>query len=417
MKLRFAPSPTGELHLGGLRTALFNYLLAKKHKGEMIIRIDDTDTSRCLPESTKNIISNLQWLNLMQNNEVFYQSKRLNIYQDAANHLVEKGRAYRCFCSKERLDELRIKQKESNKPTEYDGKCRSSTQTLGPHVIRLKATEGQDVVLLKSDNWPTYHLASCVDDHLMEITHVLRGQEWISSLQTHEQIYKMFNWKPPIFKHLPLLHDENGHKISKRNHSDLYTIESLKQKGYLAESLCNFCLLLSWSPKKILMTMDEMIQDINMDFLDSRAIVDLKRLDYIQKHHFERISQFFNPTQQELAKLLADKMDCTVSYAEQVLKLMSTRLSSVNQIEEKCRYFFYEPIFEPDANTQHCARSFLDNLEFNSVTEAVKNLDKKTIRYMVTGSRVGADLKKTLEILTKEVCEIRVRRYLSKFNL
>ena len=288
---RFAPSPTGFLHVGGLRTALFAYLFAKKHGGQFLLRIEDTDRERFVEGGIENILSSLAWAGIVPDSGVlldsdgvtikevgesgpYIQSKRLPIYKEYAAKLIESGHAYYCFCSKERLDELRERQQQNNQPPMYDGYCRDlpfeevkiKLEEDTAHVVRLRTPrEGvtafddiirgrvefenkliDDQVLVKSDGFPTYHLANVIDDHLMHITHVIRGEEWVPSTPKHVLLYQFFDWNVPTFAHLPLLVNEQKQKLSKR-HGDV-SVEDFKEKGYLPEALVNFVAFLGWNP-------------------------------------------------------------------------------------------------------------------------------------------------------------------------
>src|SRR3989339_1872219 len=290
IRTRFAPSPTGRLHVGGLRSALFNYLLAKKNQGNFLLRIEDTDQTRLMAGGIENILNSLVWAGIVPDEGVIYdsemkisqkggkgpyiQSERLSTYQKYAQELLKKCFAYYCFCTKDRLEEIRTVQECSKLPTGYDGHCRElNSEHVAeclkkgmPYVIRLRMPrEGvttftdlirggvtfkneliDDQVLIKADGFPTYHLAVVVDDHFMEISHVIRGEEWLHSTPKHIQLYKMFGWKQPQFAHLPLLVNEQKQKLSKR-HGDV-SVEDYQEKGYLPEALVNFVAFLGWNP-------------------------------------------------------------------------------------------------------------------------------------------------------------------------
>ncbi|MFQ3675613.1 MAG: glutamate--tRNA ligase [Endomicrobiia bacterium] len=277
IRVRFAPSPTGFLHIGGLRTALFNFLFAKHNNGTFILRIEDTDRTRYVEGAIENLISILNWVGidydegpfLDNNNSIvqkgsfgpYIQSQRLEIYQKYAQELIEKGYAYRCFCSPERLDFLKKQQMLSKQPPKYDKHCRNISREESEKLakeksftVRMKIPEEEikfkdiirgevsfqgtlidDQILLKSDKYPTYHLANVVDDHLMQISHVIRGEEWISSTPKHILLYKYFGWESPQFAHLPLLLNPDKSKLSKR--SGDVAVEDYKKEGYLPEAL------------------------------------------------------------------------------------------------------------------------------------------------------------------------------------
>ncbi|XP_060083166.1 probable glutamate--tRNA ligase, mitochondrial [Ylistrum balloti] len=275
VRVRFAPSPTGYLHLGSLRTALFNYCLAKSKGGVSILRIEDTDQSRKIEGATEEIIKVLDWAGLTPDEGPviggpygpYIQSERKQIYQDAVETLLQKGAAYLCFCTEKRLSLLRKEAYRRKEIPKYDNKCRNLTpdeieekKAQGiPWVVRLKVDnwnqswndvvyghiainhEEGDPVLLKADGYPTYHFANVVDDHHMKISHVLRGEEWQSSTPKHLVLYQAFGWDPPLFAHLPLILNANGTKLSKRQ-GDI-TVEYFKKKGYLPEVLLNYLTL------------------------------------------------------------------------------------------------------------------------------------------------------------------------------
>ena len=290
IKTRFAPSPTGFLHIGGLRSALFEYLFVKSKDGKFLLRIEDTDRERFVEGGIENFISSLHWAgieidegvdldesgNIIQkgDNGPYIQSERLEIYKEHINKLLDAEKVYYCFCTKERLSELRKRQELNKQPTGYDKHCRDFTKedvkkelaNKTPYVIRLKIPlDGctkfvdlvhdeicfennllEDQVLIKSDGYPTYHFAVVVDDHLMEITHIMRGQEWIPSTPKHVILYNYFGWESPKYIHLPLLVNEKKQKLSKR-HGDV-SVGDFKEKGYLPEAIVNFVAFLGWNP-------------------------------------------------------------------------------------------------------------------------------------------------------------------------
>ena len=281
-RLRFAPSPTGFLHIGGARTALFNWLIARQNNGKFILRIEDTDKERLVEGSVEQIMNSLKWLGMDWDEGPecggdygpYFQSKRLELYKKHVVALIKNGSAYYCFCSAERLDQMREEQKKQGFSTQYDQRCRELTESeineklnSGiPYVIRMKVpVEGSinfddlirgsvtipynnvdDQVLLKSDGYPTYHLANVVDDHYMKITLVLRGEEWLMSTPKHILLYDFFGWKPPVYAHLPLLLNSDRSKLSKRQ-GDV-SVSDYMRKGFLPEAVTNFIALLGWNP-------------------------------------------------------------------------------------------------------------------------------------------------------------------------
>lgn len=345
IRTRFAPSPTGELHVGGARTALFAYLFAKHNDGEFLLRIEDTDRERYVEGSIERIIQSLNWLGIIPQNICDYivQSQRKDIYIDHALQLVKSGHAYVCTCSKERLEELRAEQEKKGLPPQYDRKCREveseklkvkSWEDLPKgSVIRLAMPlEGEikfndlvrgevkfdlalqdDPVILKSDGFPTYHLASVVDDHEMKISHVIRAEEWLPSAPKHLILYKASGWKAPEFAHLPMILGPDRKKLSKRHGAT--SIMEYKKAGYLPEAFVNFMALLGWNPKndREEFTIEQLIREFNLDNVNvAPAVFDIDKLNhtnekYIQNRDIERfkieLAEFglTDPTEGEVA--------------------------------------------------------------------------------------------------------------------
>lgn len=388
VRVRFAPSPTGLLHIGGLRTALFNFLYARKHNGRFILRIEDTDRTRLVPGALENIVQTLHSFNIAADEGTYWnngvkergelgpyrQSQRLNLYSKHAGELIKKQQAYYCFCSPERLDQLRKNQEAAKLPPKYDKLClKLSKEEVDKklaagekHVIRLKVPSDQNIrftdlvhgeikistndiddqVLLKSDGFPTYHLANVVDDHLMQITHVIRGEEWIPSTPKHIMLYSAFGWESPQFAHLPLLLSKTKKKLSKRD-GDV-SVKDFLEKGYLPEALLNFVAFLGWNPKteKEIFTLDELIEEFSFDKVNkSGAILDLDKLDwinglYIRKMDmdelFERVKSFLPQAEQPKEFIL------------KILKLEQERLKKLSEIGERVMYFFSDPEYDAE---------------------------------------------------------------------
>jgi glutamyl-tRNA synthetase len=330
IRTRFAPSPTGYLHIGGLRTALYAYLFAKKNNGTFILRIEDTDQNRKVEGALENLIDTLKWAGLTYqegphkdgsqtgDHGPYIQSQRTEIYQEYVQKLIDNKTAYRCFCTKEELDEMREKQTARGQAPMYDRRChklpeseiKHNLEEGKPFVIRLKMPyevikfkdivrgnvqfDGKkidDQVLLKSDGFPTYHLANVVDDHLMEVTHVIRGEEWLSSTPKHIALYDAFGWEKPEFAHIPLLLNADRSKLSKRQ-GDV-AVEDYMKKGYLKEAINNFIVFLGWNPgageKREVFTLDELAEIFTLEKVHKAgAVFNLEKLDWFnwrwQKH-------------------------------------------------------------------------------------------------------------------------------------
>jgi glutamyl-tRNA synthetase len=273
---RFAPSPTGSPHIGGMRTALFAYLWAKHNKGRFLLRIEDTDRERLVPGAVEEIESAMKWLGLDFDDEIIYQSSRKEIHRKHAQKLVDEGKAYKCYCTKERLSELRATQQTNHIPTGYDKRCRNLSKeevenldkTKTPYVIRFAMPEtgyaewedavrgkmkveyaiSDDQVLIKSDGWPTYFLAAAVDDNEAGVTDIIRGEEWLPSTPKTIAIYEAFGWTVPRFAHMPVTLGKDGRKKMSKRDGDT-AIWDYKSKGYLPEAIINFLVLLGWNPK------------------------------------------------------------------------------------------------------------------------------------------------------------------------
>lgn len=317
---RFAPSPTGFLHVGGLRTALYNYIYAKKNKGKFLLRIEDTDQARKVEGAAENLQKMLQIFGLTPDNaQPIIQSQRLELYSQAAEKLIKEGKAYYCFCTKDRLEQLRQDQEKNKQAPRYDGRCKHlSTEEVSKkieagdqHVIRFIIPEsGQtkftdlvrgevsfdnqlidDQVIIKSDGFPTYHLASVVDDNDMKVTHVIRGEEWLSSTPKHILLYQSLGLKPPQYSHLPLLLNPDKSKLSKRQ-GDVATEDFLTQ-GYLPEALLNFILLLGWNPgtEQEIFSMKEMIKEFDLNKVNKAgAIFNTEKLDWLNGQYIRKMS-------------------------------------------------------------------------------------------------------------------------------
>jgi glutamyl-tRNA synthetase len=326
VRVRFAPSPTGALHPGSARTVLFNYLFARKHGGSFILRIEDTDQSRSDPASLDSILSGIRWLGLNwdEGPEMdgdfgpYFQSQRLDLYRQMVQRLIDAGDAYACFCTLERLEQLRQEQRRAGKPTRYDRRClglseaevKARIDAGEVPVIRMKIPDGQtvvrdlvrgdttfdnatqdDQVLLKSDGFPTYHLASVLDDHEMRISHVIRGDEWMASSAKHVLLYRMFGWEPPVFVHLPVVLGPDRAKLSKRHGAA--SILEFRDMGYLPEAMINFLAFLGWSPGtgEELFTLEQLIDAFELEKIqDSPAVFDQAKLDSVNGQHIRSLS-------------------------------------------------------------------------------------------------------------------------------
>lgn len=371
VRVRIAPSPTGEPHVGTAYIALFNLAMARKHGGQFILRIEDTDQDRSRPEWEREIMNGLRWLGLEWDEGPdkggpfgpYRQSERQAIYAEHAQTLIDRGAAYRCFCTKERLDALREQQKAAKQDPGYDRHCRgllaaeSSTRATSGEafVVRLAMpTEGQtvvqdglrgavtfenarvdDQVLLKSDGFPTYHLANVVDDHLMQITHVIRAEEWINSTPKHLVLYAGFGWDPPQFFHMPLLRNDDKSKISKRKNP--VSILDYKQRGFLPEAVRNYLAMMGWTMPdgRELFTTEEFFENFDMARISlGGPTFDLGKLAWLNgKYYREKLDDA------ALVKLVRETLFSDEAIAR-IVPLVKERIDTLEQFIPMTDYFF-----------------------------------------------------------------------------
>lgn len=384
VRVRFAPSPTGYLHVGGARTAIYNYFFAKATGGTFYLRIEDTDRKRYNEDALKDLMRDLKWLGLNWDegpgNEgdcgPYFQSERLDIYHREIQKLLDAGLAYYCFCSEERLNEIRAEQKKAGvAETGYDRHCRNIPREEAERriaagekaVIRFKIPESgvtgfddlvrghieyknellDDLVLVKRDGYPTYHFASVVDDHLMGTTHVLRGDEWISSTPKHVLLYKAFGWEAPVWCHLPVILDsKNGGKLSKRNGAA--SVGEFRELGYLPEALVNYLALLGWNPgdDREVMTLDEMIGAFKLENIHPTAVkFDMKKLQWMNMQHIHT-----TPNETLLAEMKSglEKLGIPVENEpaerlNEIVELLKPRAHFLKDLAEMSVYFFRAP--------------------------------------------------------------------------
>lgn len=393
IRTRFAPSPTGELHIGALRSALSSFLYAKKNDGKFLLRIEDTDQNRLVEGATERMIKALEWSGLkidegvvLEDGEIkeigemgpYTQSKRLDIYKKHVDQLIDEEKAYYCFCPPERLDEMRKEQQSRKEAPKYDRHCLSLSKEEveekikngEKHVVRFKIPEGRtvvkdlvygkievenetlgDIVILKSDGFPTYHLALIVDDHAMKISHVFRGAEWIASAPIHVLLYEAFGWEAPDFAHMPNILGQNKKKLSKREGS--VSVEDFRKQGYPAEAIINFIVLLGWNPKteKEIFSMEELREQYDIEKVNKAgAVFDTKRLDWISSQHikemntddlYKRSLPFLE--EKDFYKNAPEEYK-TQEYIKKVLTIEKERLENFNQVGENGQFFFADDI-------------------------------------------------------------------------
>lgn len=376
VRTRIAPSPTGYPHIGTMYQALFDYAFAKRHHGKFIIRIEDTDRERFVPDAEEKLYKAIDWFGLTEDEsprkdgefKPYVQSQRLAIYQEYAQKLIEKEHAYYCFCTKERLDEVRKQQQTEKKPLMYDKHCRNLSKAdvstelekKTPHVIRLAVPLDEkitvtdeirgeitfetqlidDQVLIKSDGFPTYHLAATVDDHLMLISHVVRGEEWLPSYPKHILLYRFFGWKHPLFFHTSALRNPDHSKLSKRQgHTN---VTWYQEKGYLPQAILNYIALLGWShpEEKEIFSLEEFIQLFDLhDLKPIGPVFDVEKLTWMNGEYIRMMNnqelknallKFFEQTENKALTGYFTQHD--EKFIDAVLSLVKTRIKTLKDI-------------------------------------------------------------------------------------
>ena len=478
-RVRFAPSPTGYLHVGGLRTALYNYLFAKNKNGKFILRVEDTDRNRYVEGAIENLISTLKWVGLEFNEGPrkegqygpYLQSQRLDLYKNLAGELIKNKKAYYCFCTPERLNQLRENQKNSGLQPKYDKHClhlgqKEIEDNLNkniPHVVRMNIEAGQtvlindiirgsvefntgvidDQVLIKSDGYPTYHLANVIDDHSMKITHVIRGEEWLSSTPKHILLYDFFGWEKPLFAHLPLLLNPDKTKLSKRQ-GDV-AVEDYRQKGYLKEALLNFVALLGWNAgdDKEFYSMAELIESFSLERVNkSGAVFDIEKLNWLNAEHLRKmpVEKIISLLREEISVSRFKNESFTDEYLSEVISAMLERVSFVKEILVNGNYFFEDPA-EYDETTvkkrwkedsaEHLKKLVEEFSKLNSPTrenyeEALRKTSEELnvgtgklihpVRLAVSGVGGGPGVFEILDIIGKEKTISRLESAIKKLG-
>ncbi|MGE4583787.1 MAG: glutamate--tRNA ligase [Sphaerochaeta sp.] len=485
VRVRYAPSPTGLQHIGGVRTALFNYFFARANGGKFILRVEDTDRERYSDESLQDLYDTLSWLGITWDEGPvvggpfgpYVQSERFALYRQYAEQLVRDGKAYYCYCTPERLEALRVKQQaEKSEQQGYDRHCRHLTEEMRfeyekagiKPVIRLKVpTEGKttfhdvlmgditrrnrdvspDPVLLKSDGFPTYHLANVIDDHMMGITHIMRAQEWIPSGPLHILLYEAFGWEPPLYCHLPMVMGKDGQKLSKRHGST--SVRDFRSKGYLPEALMNYVSLVGWSydGQREFFSKDDLEHLFCLEKINKApGVFDYKKLDwfngqYIRQKSDEELAQLLLPYLEDAGFLPSE---LSASQQEKLMRLTSVvkeRLKVLGDVVELSRFLFEEPMYE-DVNlfaakgvqlsdalealekAYAILRDGLDRkLEHaaieQSLTELATQLNLKVngvfmpIRVALTGSTVSLPLFDSINLLGQDATCARIENALA----
>ena len=475
VRVRFAPSPTGYPHLGNVRTALFNWVFARHNNGTFILRIEDTDVARLVEGAADVVLQSLRWLGLDWDEGPYFQSQRLELYRGVAEQLLKQELAYHCYCSPQRLESMRQEQMKRKQPPGYDRHCRYLTREQRAEieasgitpVVRFKSPlEGQtsfndllrgqivfenatldDFVLLKSDGYPTYHLANIVDDHLMEISHVLRADEWLSSTPRHVLLYQALGWQPPQFAHLPMILGPDRSKLSKRHGAT--AISEYREQGYLPEAMFNFLALLGWAldDKTELLTREEIIRHFSLERISRTAAVFNKdKLDwmngvYLRGLSLEEFTKRAIPfLERDLPAEVSRPLD--IGYIRQIGPLIQERARTLAEVPQLSDFFFVDEL-EYDTRlllgkiekaeamkSLQASVAKMDGLkDWNAASlEAVfrplaDELKLKTsvffglLRVAITGRTAAPPLFQTMEVLGKERCLKRLKTALDKLQL
>lgn len=468
-RVRFAPSPTGHLHIGGARSALFNFLYAKKHNGKFILRFEDTDQNRNVEQAEEKMLESLKWLGIMWDegpvvggpHGPYRSSERLGLYQPFVDQLVEKGQAYRCYCSPEELEAERQALMDKGETPRYLGKCRKLTKDEEDQycnegrkpVVRFRVPVGEiitimdkvrgrvsfesdgigDFVIIKSDGMPTYNLAVTIDDHLMEITDVIRGEEHLSNTPRQVLIYKALQFNIPTFAHVSLILGKDRQKMSKRDESVIQFVEQYRELGFLPDSLVNFLALLGWSPEgeREIFSLEELIQEFSMERVAKNpAVFDPEKLNWMNNHYLKEadldiVTEMALPHLQKAGYIPEQLDEEQVEWVRGLVGLYVERTDYAAQFPNLVTIFFDEQVTFDDEAEQvlkeeqvpQVIEEFIKQLEQleeyepNGIQGVFKAVQKQTgikgkqlfmpIRVATTGVLHGPDLNQSLWLLGK----------------
>lgn len=469
VRVRYAPSPTGEPHVGNIRTAIFNWLFARHHGGAFIVRIEDTDQARKVEGATGLLLDALRWLGLDWDEGPdiggpcgpYVQSERLGLYHRVAQELIDLGAAYRCYCSPERLEQMRQEQARLKQPPGYDRRCRDLTDAQRreleaqgtPSVIRFKMpTDGttvvrdvirgevsfenrliDDFVVIKSDGFPTYHLAALVDDHYMGITHVMRAEEWLPSTPRHLQMYRVLGWEPPQFAHLPIILAPDRSKLSKRHGAT--SILEYRRMGYLPQAMLNFLALLGWSldDKTEIISREDLVRHFSLERVGKAgAIFNIEKLNWMNGQYIRQMGQ------QALADALLDYWRSFPppeiprlpdrDYLARIVPLIQERMKTLADAAQLVPFFFKDRVeydtaelVQKGMDTEGTRRALesalsrlarLDAFDAQTIEPSLRALTEElgvkpgqlfgALRVATTGLKVAPPLFQTMEVLGRE---------------
>lgn len=418
VRTRFAPSPTGYLHIGSARTALFNWLYARKHSGEYVLRIEDTDKERSKEEFTQDILNSLSWLGINSDIEPVFQSKRSDLYQTAIQKLLDEGKAYKCYCTKERLDALREEQIKNKQKARYDGTCRDldhNHDSMQASVVRLKNpqqgsvqihdevrgevsvqnSELDDLILARSDGSATYHLTVVVDDIDMEISHVIRGDDHLNNTFRQSNIFAALGKQAPVYAHIPLIHGTDGKRLSKRHGA--VSVNQYHQDGFLSAGLLNYLVRLGWSHgDQELFSLDEMIQNFSLDCVQaSPATFDVDKLLWVNQQHMKNVS---GAEIKDVLKNYFISHEFTCDEQPNLIELYDALKDRSKTLHELCQSseFLYQNIEEYDSKAvkKNFTQDKINVLqELKTRLSAIKNWKTENIHAQIKSTADSMDLK------------------------
>lgn len=483
VRVRFAPSPTGSPHIGNIRTAVYDWLFRQRHGGSFVVRIEDTDRARFVPTSLDELLDSLRWLGLQWDEGPeaggeygpYFQSERLVHYDKLVKQLIEQGDAYYCFCTSERLGEMRKAQEAAKLPTGYDRAClgcskddvqRKLDEGI-PAVVRFRVPQDgttsfhdvvrgeitfenrllDDFVLLKSDGFPTYQFANVVDDHLMEITHIIRGEEWISSTPKHVLIYQAFGWTPPVFAHPPLIFGADRTKLSKRHGAVAFL--DYKERGFLPEAMLNYLTTLGWSDgtDQEVFSREELIEKFTLEGIVNHPVIfDMQKLEwmngvYIRAADMGHITELCLPYLQKADLLPANPTPAEMEYASSVIALEKDKLKVLSDVADLTRFFFEdEPEYDEKGVGKWLSKdhvpmllgklmdklSALPDFSIESIDAVIREVGEEMemsggqvihpTRMAVTGRTVGPGLFETISVLGQARVVARIKRTLEMLS-
>lgn len=484
VRVRYAPSPTGHLHIGGARSALFNYLFARKNQGKFIIRIEDTDQKRNVEQAAEKQLAGLKWLGMEWDESIdkdggygpYRSMDRLDLYQPYIDQLLEEGKAYYCYCTEEELEAEREEQRKRGEMPRYTGKCRTlddeakkafELQGRTP-TIRFRVPDHRqyvvrdlirgtvtfdsdgigDFVIVKKDGIPTYNFAVTVDDHLMKISHVIRGEEHLSNTPRQLMIYEALAWEAPEFAHVSLILNQDRQKMSKRDESIIQFVEQYRDLGYLPEAIVNFLVLLGWSPEgeEEIFSKEELIQLFSLERVSkSPAVFDPDKLKWMNNHYIkkaspERIVELCIPHLQKAGMIAQDLDEQGKEWVSRLVSLYQEQLEYAAQITDLAALFFKEELeFDEEArgvlseehipvvlNTFRQKLEECDPYDPDTIKQALKATQKESgykgkqlfmpVRVAATGQTHGPDLNESLYMLGKEKVLQRLEKALKEYD-